>query len=125
MNGTMKAAAKSGMIQAANRMLAKEAAEIRQATQHPERFNAWLDEYRAKWPGRWEHGMAAAVAASRGIGVAADASLPVWEQRCQIGAEALNELSGTVKRDELAARVLAELEGWPTAEEIVSKLTKE
>jgi hypothetical protein len=69
--------------------------------------------------------MAAAVAASRGIGVDVDASVPVWEQRCQIGMEALNELSGTVTRDELASRVAAEVERWPTAEQIVNQLTKE
>jgi HK97 family phage portal protein len=124
-NSTIKGAAKAGLIQAASRMLAKESADIRQATQHPETFNQWLDEYRAKWPARWEHGMAAAVAASRGIGVDVDASMPVWEQRCQIGVDALNELSGHVKRDELASRVAAEVDGWPTAEQIVNQLTKE
>ena len=124
-NATMTGAAKAGLIQAAERMLAKEAAEIRHAAGKPNRFNEWLDEYRAKWPARWEHGMAAAIAASKGIGVAVEASLSTWEQRCFVASEALNELSGAVKADELAGRVVAEVEGWPTADEIVNKLIKE
>jgi len=123
-NATLNGAARAGMIQAANRMLAKESAEIRQAANHPDKFNAWLDEYRAKWPARWEHGMSAAIAASKGIGVAVEAPLPVWEKRCQVAAEALNDLTGHVKRDELAGRVLAEVDRWPTAEQIVDQLTK-
>lgn len=104
---TLQTAARRTLVQAISRMRRKEAAEVRAAAKKPDRFLEWLEEYRTKWPAKWQAGIGPAAEVCRAVGLGADAAR--IEVHCRAMADGLLELSGAATPNDFAGRVEKEL----------------